>query len=198
MQPYPHRLPDHRRDKPMMINATARRGSVAAGILALGLCLSACGSADDAEEPVRAGADATITTPAVADPAVPATAPLTPAAAAGGPVGEPAGAITDTVIDHIALMDWFHVVLVNPAAITDPRQLEAIARPYCDGLETCRIGLWYSAADFPRQMPVPNYQLNKQVFAFGRTLTGAENALWNCDLFPELQAPGQCLPRGLD
>jgi hypothetical protein len=176
--------------------AAARRGSIAAGLLALSLCLGACGSEEEATGQVGQGAEGT---PAAARPASPATTTAVGQAAdAGGAVPAAGAAAGPAVIEAIALMDWYHVVLVNPAAITDPRQLEAIARPYCEGLQTCRIGLWYSAQDFPRQSPVPNYQLNKQVFAFGRTLTGAENVHWNCDVFPELQAPGQCLPRGID
>lgn len=177
--------------------AAARRGSIAAGLLALSLCLAACGGEEEATGQVGQGAEGTPTPAQPAGPAAPAAA-VGQAADAGAVTPAPAGPAAGPVIEAIALLDWYHVVLVNPDAITDPRQLEAIARPYCDGLETCRIGLWYSAQDFPRQSPVPNYLLNKQVFAFGRTLTGAENALWNCDVFPELQAPGQCLPRGLD
>ena len=174
-----------------------RSGSVTAGLLALGLCLSACGGDDDTGGQAGGAAAPTATQPAT--PAgTPAATPGTPAANAGGGAAVPFVPGTEPIIEAIALMNWYHVLLVNPAAIADPRDLEAIARPYCDGLESCRIGIWYSEPDFPRELPVPNYRLNKQVFAFGRTLTGAENALWNCDVFPEMQAPGQCLPRGLD
>ncbi len=182
-------------------NAIVRRASVAAGLLAVGLCLSGCGGdeetggqAGNTAGGVAAAQPANPTTPA-GTPPTPAGTPATPANAAT-PAPLPPG--TDPVIEALALMNWYHVVLVNQAAVGDPRELEAIARPFCEGLETCRIGLWYSEPDFPRQMPVPNYQLNKQVFAFGRTLTGAELVQWNCDVFPEMQAPGQCLPRGID
>ena len=168
-----------------------RGGSIAAGLLAIGLGLSACGGDEDTGGQAGGAAGA----PATAQPATPAG---TPAANVGGGAAVPFVPGTEPVIEAIALMNWYHVVLVNPAAIRDPRELEAIARPYCEGLETCRIGLWYSEPDFPRELPVPNYRLNKQVFAFGRTLTGAELVQWNCDVFPEMQAPGQCLPRGID
>jgi hypothetical protein len=191
----------------------ARRGSVAAALLAtllatLALGLASCGGGDDGDADVDVGAagGGPIAAPPTTTPATPAanagpaaattTAPATPAANPGA-AAAPAGA-TGPVIEMIALNDWYRVVLVNPDAVEDPRELEAIARPFCDGLQTCRIGLWYSAADFPRQLPVPGYLLSKQVFAFGRTLTGAENALWNCDVFPELEGPGMCLPRAID
>jgi hypothetical protein len=174
-----------------------RGGPTAAGLLAIGLCLSACGGDNDSGGQA-AGAGA----PTTAQPAAPAGTPAapagTPAANAGGGAAVTFIPGTEPIIEAITLLDWYRVLLVNPAAIADPRELEGIARPYCDGLETCRIGIWYDEADFPRELPVPNYRLNKQVFAFGRTLTGAENALWNCDVFPQLQAPGQCLPRGID
>lgn len=183
----------------MISRQTIRGGSIAAGLLAIGLCLSACGGDDDTGGQAGGAAGA----PATAQPATlaagtPAATPGTPAANAGGGGPVPFVPGTAPVIEAIALLNWYHVLLVNPAAIADPHELEAIARPYCDGLESCRIGIWYDESDFPRELPVPNYRLNKQVFAFGRTLTGAENALWNCDVFPQLQAPGQCLPRGID
>ena len=186
---------------------TLGRGGPAAVILASAiLFLSGCGGEEE-----TGGADAGAAGAAAASEVAPAGRAVgivvdppiafgAPDAAVGAPAPAPsAGAVpTGPVIEAIELNEWYRVVLVNPAAINDPLELEAIARPFCDGLETCRIGLWYSEADFPRQLPVPGYQLSKQVFAFGRTLTGAENALWNCDTFPELQAPGKCLPRALD
>lgn len=122
-----------------------------------------------------------------------AAAPAAPVATATAALSAEAGPVLE---DH-ELSSWYRSVLINPAAISDPRELEAIARPYCEGLETCRVGLWYDRQDFPTAMPVREIQLRYQVFAFGRTIDGSENALWNCNVFPEFEAERLCLPRPL-
>ena len=183
--------------------------------------LAGCGD----DEPAATGDAAAVATPAGATPAGTAAAPAatpagiaTPAAAtAATPAGiatpaaaAPAGGFaattaaptpavpTNPVVEAITLLEWFKVLLIAPAAIGDPRELEAIARPYCDGLATCRIVLWYDAASFPRELPVPGFKLRYQVFAFGRTIDGRENALWNCLTFPQFTAERLCLPQAMD
>ena len=89
-------------------------------------------------------------------------------------------------------------VLVDENGISDPRQLEAIARPFCEGQGPCLVALWYDRADYPTQMPVAEIQLRYQVFVLGRTLDGTENVLWNCNVFPEFEAERRCLPRPLN
>ncbi len=163
----------------LRLRTNGQCGAFAVLLATAALALAGCG-----DEPETAGA--------VSEPTVAAAGGAAPAETVAATIP------TDPVIEAHELNDWYRVVLINPAAIRNPRDLEAIARPYCEGLPTCRVGLWYSERDFPRQLPVPGYQLRYQVFAFGRTITGAENALWNCDTFPEFEAERLCLPRAMD
>jgi hypothetical protein len=126
-----------------------------------------------------------------------------PSAADGAPgaIGSPAvaaGGDTGPVLELRVLNDWYRAVLINEDAVADPHDLEAIARPICEGMQVCRVGLWYDEADMPEKMPVREAQLRYQVFAFGRTFDGSENVLWNCNVFPEFEVPNRCLPRPMD
>lgn len=174
--------------------ASARKGrgrvisrfiSVVSLLAAATLTLAGCGDSEEA-------------TPAIApEAAVPV--PVEPVAEPGGDAAvEPAPAPGDPVIEVHELNDWYRAVLVDENAISDPRQLEAIARPFCQGQGTCLVALWYDRADYPTQMPVAEIQLRYQVFTLGRTLDGTENVLWNCNVFPEFEAERRCLPRPLN
>lgn len=99
------------------------------------------------------------------------------------------------VVEALALNDWFRAVLVDRASISNPRDLETIARSYCDGLAICRTAIWFDPAALPRAMPVSAASVDQQAYAFGRTGTGAENSLWNCNIYPEFEAERACLPR---
>ncbi|MCC6736541.1 MAG: hypothetical protein IT534_10510 [Bauldia sp.] len=138
-------------------------------LLLAAAALAGCGSGDDGDT----GAD-------TAPPAV-AAQPVTPP---GNPV-----------MEALELNDWYRAILVDGAAITDPHQLEALARSYCEGLTLCRTAIWFDVANLPRAMPVDADALQTQAFAFGRTANGAENVLWNCTLYPQFEAEHACLPR---
>lgn len=145
--------------------------------------LSACG---DEADPNPASTPA-VETPVARGPATPiAPLPETPVIPA-----DPAVA----VVEVRELNEWYRAVLVNAAAITDPRQLEGLARPLCEGLTVCQAGLWYDVNDMPAAMPVTAVQLGDQAFGFGRTAAGVERALWNCNMFPQFEAVRLCLPR---
>lgn len=139
------------------------------------LVLSGCGDAGETD-------DATVAAPSgVASPSVAAPEAAPP---------------RDTpVIEALALNDWFRAVLVDRASISNPRDLETIARSYCDGLAICRTAIWFDQAVLPREMPVSAAAVDRQAYAFGRTGTGAVNSLWNCDIYPEFEAERACLPR---
>ncbi|MGD9739168.1 MAG: hypothetical protein AB7O56_00760 [Bauldia sp.] len=163
---------------------TARRRTSSLVALVTALLLAACGDDDSAgDEPVAAE-------PVAAEP-VAAAPGGTPAPGVAGAEAIPA----NPVIEALELNDWYRAILVNPDAVADPRDLEAIARPYCEGLDVCRAAIWFDVRDLPRAMPVPARQIEEQAFALGRTITGEENILWNCDIFPEFEAERACLPR---
>lgn len=141
-----------------------------------GLALAGCG-------------DSTTPTPAPASPAggeTPAAAAPTPGATRENPV-----------IEALALNDWYRAILVDRASIANPRDLETIARSYCEGLTVCRAAIWFEEGSLPRAMPVSATAVAAQAYAFGRTAAGVENTLWNCDLFPQFEAERACLPRRL-
>jgi hypothetical protein len=102
------------------------------------------------------------------------------------------------IIEVRALNEWYRAVLIDERAITDPLELETIGRQICEGLAPCRAAMWFDAADAPTEYPVREIQIRYQVFAFGRTMSGDENILWNCDVFPEFEAERRCLPRPLN
>ena len=159
---------------------------IASLVAAAILTLAGCGDSEEtttASEPEAAA-------PALAEPA--------PEPAGGDAAIEPGLAPGDPIIEAHELNDWYRAVLIDENAIADPRELEAIARPFCEGLEPCRVGLWYDRADFPTQLPVAELQLRYQVFALGRTIDGTENVLWNCNVFPEFEAERLCLPRPMN
>jgi hypothetical protein len=125
--------------------------------------------------------------------------PPRPADGAVGAIGEPGTPPTGAgpVLQRRMLNEWYSALLVDRNAISDPHELEAIARPMCDGLDVCAVNIWYDEADMPTQIPMREIELRYQVFAFGRTATGRESVLWNCNVFPEFEGVA-CLPRVLD
>jgi hypothetical protein len=99
------------------------------------------------------------------------------------------------ILHLVELNSWYHAALVDPAAIKDPRQLEALVRPICEKLTVCRVGVWYDKYTMPNGMPVRTPQLEAQEYAFGRTADGKETSLWNCNKYPQFEAEEACLPR---
>jgi hypothetical protein len=115
---------------------------------------------------------------------------------------EPAAAVNpgdfQPIIEIRELNDWYRVVLIDERAIADPRDLEAIGRQICEGLAPCRAAMWYDAEAAPAAFPIDELNLRAQVFGFGRTIDGAENILWNCNVFPQFEAERSCLPRPMN
>ena len=74
-------------------------------------------------------------------------------------------------------------------------RFEALARPICQGLTVCRVGIWTDQWSMPNAMPVRAPQLEAQEYAFGRNAKGEETSLWNCNKYPEFEAKDACLPR---
>lgn len=154
--------------------------------LAASLLLSGCGGA-----PNSGPADATAT-PNSASPSQPVAsqapaAPVERPVEAGGPI-----------LKLIELNSWYRAALVSREATRNPRDLEAIARPICEGLSVCRVGIWTDQFTMPAAMPVRAPQLEAQEFAFGRTAKGEESALWNCNRYPEFEDEDACLPSVLN
>lgn len=102
------------------------------------------------------------------------------------------------VLRLVELNSWYRAMLVDPAAISDPHQLETLARPVCEGETVCRVGVWYDKYAVPNGMPVRKPQIEAQEYAFGRNAEGVETSLWNCNKYPEFEAEGACLPRLLN
>ncbi len=143
-------------------------------LVVVGLVLGGCGESD---------VDATATPSAtVANDAV---------------VPTPVAPRENPVVDALALNDSYRAILVDRGSIANPRDLETIARSYCEGLPVCRAAIWFDENLMPRQMPVSASAVAAQAYAFGRTSTGAENSMWNCDIFPEFEEERRCLPRRL-
>ena len=139
--------------------------------------------------------------PAADTPAAEAPAETPVAGEGGGEAGSPAPidpAELEPIIEIRELNDWYRAVVLEPLAITDPLALEAIGREICEGLTPCRAAMWFDAADTPTGFPVQEAQLRYSVFAFGRALSGDENILWNCDVYPEFEAERRCLPRPMN
>jgi hypothetical protein len=115
------------------------------------------------------------------------------AASAASPTGE-AGS---PIIRVVELNSWYRAVLVDREATRNPRDLEALAKPLCEGMTVCRVGVWIDEWTMPNGMPVRASQLEAQEYAFGRNPKGEETSLWNCNKYPEFEAEGACLPRVL-
>lgn len=105
------------------------------------------------------------------------------------------GAAQENVIRTVELNNWYRAMLVEREATRNPRDLEALARPICEGLAVCRVGIWTEEYAMPNGMPVRAPQLEAQEYAFGRNQKGEETSLWNCNKYPEFEAEGACLPR---
>ena len=101
------------------------------------------------------------------------------------------------IIKVVELNSWYRAVLVEREATRNPRDLEALARPLCEGLAVCRVGVWTDQWSSPNAMPIRAPQLEAQEFAFGRNSKGEETSLWNCNKYPEFEAEDLCLPRVL-
>ncbi len=101
------------------------------------------------------------------------------------------------IVKVLVLGEFYRAALVDRSAVTSAQDLEAIARPVCEDTTPCRVGLWYDEASMPTELPVTVPQLEEQAFAFGRIYDGTENALWNCNIFPEFEAEHLCLPRDM-
>lgn len=101
------------------------------------------------------------------------------------------------VIKVVELNSWYRAVLVEREATRNPRDLEALAKPLCEGLTVCRVGVWTDQWSTPHAMPIRAPQLEAQEYAFGRNPEGVETSLWNCNKYPEFEAEQLCLPRVL-
>lgn len=101
------------------------------------------------------------------------------------------------ILRMVELNSWYRSVLVEREATRNPRELEALVRPVCEGLEVCRVGVWTDKWTMPQRMPVRAPQLEALEFAFGRNAKGEETSLWNCSKYPEFEAEGACLPQVL-
>jgi hypothetical protein len=113
---------------------------------------------------------------------------------AAGEAAKPA----DSVIRVVELNSWYRAALVERAATRNPRDLEALVHPICEGLTVCRVGVWTDEWSMPNAMPVSTPQLEAQEYAFGRNAKGEETSLWNCNKYPEFEAEQACLPRLLN
>lgn len=196
---------------------------VASLVALLAFGLAACGDdtpEDPADEPAAADAVTPADEPVAADESIGVDEPFideTPVedepaaeeeeAAADTPRPRLASPIADEmgiepelepIIEVRELSTSYTAILVNEAAIDDPRELEGIARPYCTSAEGCRVGVWYDAADMPRELPVREIQIRYQVFAMGRSGDGRENVLWNCNVFLQFEETQECLPRPMN
>jgi hypothetical protein len=98
------------------------------------------------------------------------------------------------VIKIVELNSWYRAMLVEREATRNPRDLEALAKPVCEGLTVCRVGVWTDEWSMPNAMPVRAPQLEAQEYAFGRNPQGEETSLWNCNKYPEFNAEAACLP----
>jgi hypothetical protein len=126
-------------------------------------------------------------------------------AAAGEPaeggVSSPAAGPTeaaafDAVIEMRILSEDFRAVLVDEALVADPRDLEAIGRYYCEGMNVCRTSIWFDEEFYPNDVPVPVENTQFAVYGFGRNaIIDYEASQWNCNFFPQFEETRQCLPR---
>jgi len=117
-----------------------------------------------------------------------ASALLAGAADAAGP---------EKVIKVVELNAWYRAVLVEREATRNPRDLEALAKPLCEGKQVCRVGIWTDQWSVPQAMPIAAPQLEAMEYAFGRNAEGQETSLWNCGRYPEFEAEDLCLPQVL-
>ena len=109
-----------------------------------------------------------------------------------------ASASANPIVRVVELNSWYRAALVERAATRNPRELDALVRPICEGLTACRVGVWTDEWSMPNAMPVRVPQLDAQEFAFGRNAKGEESSLWNCNKYPEFEAENACLPRVLN
>lgn len=98
------------------------------------------------------------------------------------------------IIKMVELNSWYRAVLVDREATRNPRDLEALVKPICEGLTVCRVGVWTDQWTMPNGMPVSARQLEAQEYAFGRNPKGEETSLWNCNKYPEFETEQECLP----
>ena len=163
-------------------------------VLAAVLLLAACGDDEPSGgAPVAAEPDAAGDAPAEAAPEAVGEPAAEPEPAAAVDPGE-----LEPIIEIRELNDWYRAVLIDERAIADPRDLEPIGREICEGMAPCRAAMWYDAEAAPAGLPVDEVNLRAQVFGFGRTMDGAENILWNCNVFPQFEAERSCLPRPMN
>ena len=174
----------------------ASRTIASLALLMSAFVLASCGNGEeDPAEEVKPVVEAD-PVPVAADPAPPAAGEPAPV-----PVAEPLvdeAPFGDPIVEIRVLNDWYRAVLIDERAIGDPLELEAIGRSICEGLQPCRAVLWYDARIAPTALPVSEDALQGQAFGFGRTIDGAENMQWNCDLFRRLEGVVPCLPRLLN
>jgi len=109
--------------------------------------------------------------------------------------GAPAAGQSPLIVRVVDLNTWYRAALVDREATRNPQDLEALARPICEGLTVCRVGIWTDEWSMPNAMPVRAPQLEAQEYAFGRNAKGEETSLWNCNKYPEFEAKDACLPR---
>jgi len=114
----------------------------------------------------------------------------------GGPNADGDGDL-EPIAELRVINDWYRALVLNEEAITDSFELERIGKEICEGLTPCRVAMWYDSAEAPTALPVTREKIVSQVFAFGRSLSGAENSQWHCDRFPEFEADRLCLPQPL-
>lgn len=116
------------------------------------------------------------------------------AAGLGGAASAQDAKPASPIIKMVELNSWYRAVLVDREATRNPRDLEALAKPICEGLTVCRVGIWIDQWSMPNGMPVSARQLEAQEYAFGRNPKGEETSLWNCNKYPEFEPEQACLP----
>ena len=161
-------------------------------LLAAALLLAACGDSSNEEEATNGAAEFDTELIPVGG-AIPVGA-----AAVNGPAAPELGTAVgeaDPVVEIREISDWFRAVVINPAAIASPLELEEIGRSICEGLTPCRAAMWFTAAEAATALPVTTEQVVSQVYAFGRSLEGNEVSQFNCQMFPEVAEEHSCLPR---
>lgn len=152
--------------------------------------LSACSNDDSGENETAPEAAAEVPVEAIDTPAI--------ADADAVAEGDEGGETGPAIVAIYELNDWYRAITLDEEAVADPADLEMIGREICEGMAPCRAAMWFDASLTPRGFPVEEVVLRDQVFAFGRTMDGDENVLWNCDYFPQFEAERKCLPRPMD
>lgn len=103
----------------------------------------------------------------------------------------------ESILKVVELNSWYRAVLVEREATRNPDDLEALAKPLCEGMEVCRVGIWTDQWSTPQAMPISAPQLEAMEYAFGRNAKGEETSLWNCGKYPEFEDEDLCLPQVL-